>query len=468
MTRKTYGKALATATAAVTTIALGATSAGAASLGPAQFAGAAKAQTLQLTLDAPADLLGLLGSQQNVIDLGVSLTEVVSSTTNELSAASHLLTGMLPSGASSDADGDTYSNSVLAQQIGPVALGVGSTNYAIDRATRAVTSFSELASLEISVDSVLNGAVAPAADVVGTVDELVDTVLGEADALVGDIVGEINGVVNELEQTLEDTAGLVVDIPDVNLTDLNVVSDITETAILKVNKLWSETSVAPVGDKVRSVAEAGIVGASILDGLVEIPSWTFSAWAETAGVPGSAAWGGNTEKLALNLAGEEVVSLDGGVLTVAGVELDLNDPTLSGIVPQEVADQLDGLVQDLFELTGLSISNGGVTGEAAPDGSFATATASAFSLSLAPLHAATALPELDGLVSSLGLGSADEIFRLQLDLLPVTATASAAPAPAAPAPNPETPKLPRTGGGALAMALGTLGMGAAGLLRRKF
>ncbi|MFT5223265.1 MAG: hypothetical protein ACI867_001580 [Glaciecola sp.] len=471
MTRNNFGKALATATAAVTTLALGATSAGAAALGPAQFAGAAKAQALQLSLTAPAELLGLLGSGPKVIDLGISLTEIASSSTDELSASSHLLTGMLPQGADSDTEGDSYNGSILAQELMGISLGVGTNSFNIDRATRAVTSSSEIAHLTISLDSILAGAANPSADVVGQVNEVVDTVLGEADALVGDIVGEINTVVNELEDTLESTAGLVIDIPDVVLSDLNVVRNLTESPLLTVQTLWSETTVAPVGDKVRSVAKAGIVGASILDGLVEIPEWTFNAWAEAAGTPNSAQWGGDTESLALNIAGMEVVSLDGSILNIAGVELDLNDPSLAGIIPaQEITDVLDGLIGDLLDLTGLSIEQGRVSGDAAADGSFASASVSAFTLSLAPLHAATALPELDGLVNSLGLGSADELFRLQLDLLPVTASASAKAIQDTPRPssNPETPALPRTGGGALALAMGMLGMGSAAIMRRKF
>lgn len=465
MTRTALGRAVATATAAISTLALGATSANAAALGPAQFSGAAKAQSVQLTLEAPSSLLGLLGAANadQLLDLGVSLTEVTSSSTNQLAASSHLLTGLLAEGASSDADGDSYqSAAVPAQQIGPVFIGAGTNSYNIDRATGAVNSMSELARVSITLDSVL-GAATPAAGVLDDVADVVDTVADEVDALAGDIIAEINGVVNELEQTLEDAAGLVLDIPDVNLSDVNVVRDLAETAVLDIRKMWSVTSVTPLDGKVRSSAEAGVLNASILGGLVEIPEWTFTAWAEAAGTPGSATWGGDTRALALNVLGEELVSLDGSVLNIAGVELDLNDPSLSGIVPDEIAGELDGLIGELLNLTGLSVQQGRLTGEAAQDGSFATATASAFSISLAPLHAATALPELEGLVNSLGLGTADELFRLQLDLLPVTATATAAPAPA-----PATPSLPRTGGGAAAMALGMLSIGGAGLLRRKF
>ncbi len=464
MTRHTFGRALATATAALTTIAVAAPGATAANLGPAQFSGAAKAQALQLSLNAPADLVGLLG-QQNTLELGISATEVTTSTANDLFAKTQLLSGLLSQGAASDADGDSFTESILAQEIGPISLGVGSMSYNLDRATRTVTSTSELAHVRVALDTVLKAT--PAGGAVGQVSDVVTEVVNEVDGLTGGIVGEINGIVNEIEDTLEDAAGLTIDIPDVSVQDVNVLPSILETEVLDIRKLWSETSVGPVADKVRSSATSGIVGASILGGVVEIPAWTFSAWAETAGTPGSANWGGNTEALALNVLGNQVLSLDGGVLTVAGQELDLNDPALAGIIgdPAGLVSQLDALVGDLLDLTGLSITNGRLTGEAAPDGSMATATASAFSLSLAPLNAARAVPELEGLVSTLGLGSADQALRLQIDLLPATATATAAPAPA---PTPEVPQLPRTGGGAAAMALGLVAMGGAAGLRRKF
>ncbi len=468
MTRHTKGRAAATATAALTAIALAAPSASAADLGPAQFSGAAKGQALQVSLTAPSELLGLLNkSQDTLVDLGVSLTEVRTSTANDLFASTDLLTGLLPVGASSDADGDTYSSGIIpAQELGPIALGVGNHSYAIDRATRAVTSSSELAHVTISIDSLLNGKADVATGAVDQVSDVIDTVLAEADGLAGGIVTEINGIVDDIETTLEDSAGLVLDVPDVQLKDVNVVRNVMATEVLSIRKLWSNTNVAPVGDKVRSTAESGIAGLSILDGLVEIPEWTFSAWAETAGAPGTANWGGNTEKLALNLAGTEILSLDGSVLNVQGIELDLNDPSLAGIIPDPtgLVAELDGLIGDLVDLAGLSIEQGRLVGEAAEDGSSATATASAFTISLAPLHAATAIPELDGLIGDLGLKSADELFRLQVDLLPVTASVSAAPA----APSAPAPRLPRTGGGAAAMVFGLLGMGGALGLRRKF
>ncbi len=472
MTRHTFGRALATATATVTAIAIAAPGATAANLGPAQFSGAAKAQALQLTLNAPTELLGLLptaGGASSLIDLGVSLTEVSSSTTNELFASTNLLTGLLNEGqAQSTADGDTHESAILSQDFGFLSIGAGTTSYSIDRATRAVTSQSTLAHLALNtpVTQVLKQAPA-VGNVVGDVNALVGQVVTEVDGLTGGIVGEVNAIVNEIEQTLEDAAGLTLDIPDVNLADLNVLPNVLEADLLEIRKLWSETSVAPVGDMVRSQATSGILGASILGGLVEIPAWTFTAWAETAGMPGTANWGGNTEALVLNVAGNEILNLNGGVLTIQGIELDLNDPSLAGIIPDPtgLVAELDGLIGDLLDLTGLSITQGSLTGEAAPDGSMATATASAFSLSLAPLHATTAVPELASVVSALGLGSADQVLRMQLDLLPATATAMAAPAAA---PTPESPKLPRTGGGAAAMALGMLGMGGASILRRKF
>jgi len=461
MTTTKLGRATFSLSAALTTAAMVAAPAMAAATAPDVYSGAARANALEIDIIAPAEILGLLGMDS--LELGVSLTDVTTTSEGLSSAAVDLLrTPLLNEGASSaSGESNGVAGIIEPTTIGPVSIGVGNYSYNIDDVTNTVTSASELAHINVSLAGLIPAAPA--------VDDVVNTVTTEVEALVGDIVGELNGVLGTLEQTLEDTAGLPIDIPEVPLADVlqDVLASDLDTTILDIRKIWSDSTVGTVDGVMRSTANAGIVGANILDGAILIPEFSYSAWALAGGAPGTADAGFSAGTLKLEVLGQEIISLDGGELTVGGVTLDLQDPAFAGLPVADTMDPITDLVNELLNVAGIDYSLGEGVTEISPDGTFASSKVSAFSISVAPLHAATAIPELASVISSVA-GDADDLLRIDIRLLPVTAEARAARAIVAPLTVSNEPSLPRTGGGAAAALFGLMGIGSAAVLRRRF
>jgi hypothetical protein len=284
----------------------------------------------------------------------------------------------------------------------------------------------------------------------------VQDAVGQVTDVVNGLVGELNGTLDEVEGAIETVRGETgIDIPDVVPDQLPTVPDVTEVTLVDVRKLWSVSTVTTLAGKVRSETDAGIAQASLLGGLIEVPALTYTAWAETAGTPGSADAGYDITTIAVRV-GDSEVAVSGTTLTVGDFSVDLASPDLAGLPAEELLGDVTGVLGDLLNAVGLSVGQGAGAVDIAPDGSSATASTSAFALRVSPLNA---------------IGQADTL-SIELDLLPTRAAASAAvgPAPDAPpaagAPTPE-PSLPRTGGGAVAVLLGGVAFGGLGLLRRR-
>lgn len=445
MTRtKALRRTFMMATAAISTLALGASSAGAAASGPAVFSATSEALALDLRVTAPAELLSPITGGAGELVQKVSFTSALLDSTGQALASTQLLEGLLNGGGLSSADGgDSGSSAIAEQDLGLVRAGVGTVEYLTDTAANTSRSRSELASLSVTLAPLFDGSTLPAeiaAPVQDAVGQVSDTVNG--------LVGELNGALDQVEATVTDAVGEAVDIPAVLPEELPSVPDITRVNLLDIRKMWSESVITTTGDTVRSLAHGGIVEASLLGGLIQVPALQYTSWAETAGTPGSGAADTEITTIAVRV-GDSEVKVSGATLQVGDFVLDLEDPELGGLPAGEVLGPIQEILAELLNAGGLSVSQGTGTIDVADDGSTARAATSAFALSLAPLHAA-------------GQG---DVLRVDLAALPTVAAVSAAPAAAAPPAS--EPNLPRTGGGALAIVLGSLSIAGATVLRRR-
>ncbi len=361
-------------------------------------------------------------------------------------ATATLLDGLLSEGSLSSSKASDEGHSAIAERNVDdiLQVGAGTVDYTTDAAQHLSRSSSELAHLTVSIAPLFSSGAVPAE----AAQPLQDAV-GQVSDTVNGLVDQLNGALGQVESTVKETAGQVVDIPEVTPDEVPHVPDVTSVDLVDIRKLWSESTVTTAGDLVTSTAKGGIASASLLGGIIQVPALEYTSWATTAGTPGSADAGTDITTIAVKV-GDEIVKVAGEKLSVGDVTIDLADPSLSGVPADQVLSPVTDLLGQIVNAAGLSIAQGQGATNIADDGSSASATTSAFALSLAPLHAA----------------GQDQTLAVALDLLPTKAAVSGAPAPAVKA-QPAAPNLPRTGGGAAAMVLGTLAMGSATLLRRR-
>ncbi len=455
MTQTITKRTVATMAAAASIIAISAPVAGAATTAPAVFSGSAEALALDLKVSAAPELLGgitdILGEQAGQL---TRLTQKVSLTSASLNsegvaeaAASLLSDGLFDTGTYGTGTGNASGQQGYGERVlDVVEIGAGTVEYLADAAGNHSRSFSELAHLNLTIAPLFTETSPLPAELQAPVQDAVAVATDTVNLL----VGELNGILDQVEVIVEDTVGQVIAIPTVLPDELPQVPDVTMVDLIQIKKIWSLSEVLTTGEKVRSTATSGIVEASLLGGLVEVPAFQYTSWAETAGTPGSANAGTDITTIAVRLADDTVVSVVGNVLTVGDFALDLDDPNLAGLPAGDILGPVTDILGQVLDAAGLSIAQGVGTVDIAADGSYATANTSAFALRLTPLNAA---------------GQAD-LLDIQLNLLPSAVAASAGVREAGnPAVTCTTNCLPQTGGGSIVAGLAALG--GAGFLRRR-
>lgn len=453
--RRRTGKLVTPLLAAATAIAFTAPGAGAAGSGPPNFAGVANALALDLNVTAPSALIGAVTGGSNNLTQKISLTNSELDSTGLIKATAELLSGLLNQGKVSNADGSSSAEEAIIPQqniAGILDLGVGTTKFTADLSQNLTDSFSELANVRLSLAPLFAGGDVPA-DVTATLDGA----LADVTNTVEDLTGDLNLALDDVTQTLEDTLGQTVELPVVEPEDLPSVPDLTSIDLVNVQKIWSNSVVKTVDDVITAESVSGIVDASLLGGLIEVPAFQYKSIAGTAGKPGTAFADTEVTQIAVRVAGSDVVKVAGNQLTVGDVVLDLDDPAMSGLPVDDILAPVNDVLNQLLNVVGLSVAQGEGITEVAEDGSFAKASTSAFRLSLKPLHAV----------------GEDSLLAITLRLLPTDAAVTAAGAPPEQVPAPDVkepaaapPALPRTGGGAVALLMGALALGGAGALRR--
>jgi hypothetical protein len=454
MKHSTTKRVATTATAAIAALALGVSAAGAqTSAGPAVYAGDARALSLNLTLTGPDQLLGPITDGGDTLTLTVSSTGAVLESNGTASVLAKLLGGFgatlgsqldAPSQSSTE-DVDT-TEQVIAQSAGPLTIEAGTVRTLLDRSAGISTSSSELAGIVVNLGPLL-------AELPPEVAAGLQQVVDEATANVNTLVGELNGGLDQLEEALNSvTEQSPIDIPEILPEDLPLVPDVTEVDLVSIRVLSSTSTVQTIDGLVRATSTGAIADAELLGGLVSVPVIEFSSLAETAGTPGTARSEATVTTIAVEV-GDTLVSIDGTVITVGDLTIDLADPQFEGLPLEDVLGPIRGVLGELLNAVGLSVLQADETTTAAADGSSATASTTAFAVRLVPLAAAV---------------GDDAPLDVNLEFAPTSAVVSAAPFVAAAAPpDPEEPALPRTGGGLLATLLGSLAMGGALTLCRR-
>lgn len=438
----TVRRVATTATVALTTLALAVPTAGADTTGPDVFAGTADALALEVRITGPQELIGPLtedGSNTLVQRISLTRSELASDGAGEVTTS--LLGGVIEQLSASSTESGSGSDNFISESVGPITAEAGVIEWTLDPAADVARSFSELANIRISLAPLL-------AQLPGEVSAPLQDAVTEATETVNGLVGELNGALDQVEDAVNDVAAEApVDIPAVLPDELPGVPDVTQVDLLQVRKMWSESTIETAGELVRSTAHGGVTELSLLGGLVSIPAFQFTSLAETAGTPGSARASTDVTTIAVSV-GDYLVAINGTSLTVGDFTIDLADPELEGVPTEDLLGPIEGILADLLNAGGLSVTQGEGVTSAAPDGSSATASTSAFALRLRPLNAADQPDTLD----------------IEVLALPTQAAVSGGVIAAAVA----EPALPRTGGGALSILLGATAMaGALGLRRRR-
>ncbi len=446
--------AATTVLAGASALALAAPSVSAApNAGPDQFAGQALAKALDLKVTLPSGLTVAADSTINQL-IAQTLTELDSQ--GKVAAKSILGSGdLLNESLSFSGSKKSDSRTLLELPDNPVVkLEAGKMSYTADADERVTRALSELTNLKVGLGE------GDAQDLIADLRERLTNLVGTP----GDVPAtgtpvedmNLNELLENIEAEFKELGGTApVELPEVGLpTAVPNVPEVTDlTNLVNIQKLWSETSTLTESetDSIVSQSEAGVTKMSLVGGLINVPEFEFSSLAKTDGTPGGAVAEAVTKKLALQLAGDDLITLEGDTLTVGGETVDL------GQLPLQL-DHLNELLGSILNSVGVDIAQARKTEEVAKDGSHALAKTEALTISLSPLQA------LAGEAS--GLNVALSMLPTAAEVRAGNVAAPKVQPPAAvqrPAP---TQSLPRTGGGAVAVLLGGLAIGGAYALRR--
>lgn len=409
------------------------------------YEGEATAQILRLRLNAPSELLGPLGMDGG---LDIGLGDVTASLGSDVDSLVRGLLGPAPLPSHEASADGSYSESFLSETLGPLTLNVAEITSEIDEQAGLATVSTAVSDIVLDLSGLFSQLPADVGD-------QLNGALDEVDVVVEGLVGQLNGALDQVEDAVGQVTGqLPVDLPEVLPSEIAPL-DLREVPLMVIDTASSLATVETVGGVITSTSTSTIGGVTLLGGTINVPTATFLSTATAGGAPGTASADTRVDAITLDIAGTEV-SVDGGVISVGDVSLDLNDPELEGLPVDDVLDPVLDVLGQILDAGGLSILQGEGVTDVADDGSFASAATSALALRLRPLQAV-----------------GEELLDLNLELLTtgVAVAGSVAdpePAPApAPAPEPEPAPLPRTGGGAAAMLLGMTALGGAFALRRR-
>lgn len=278
----------------------------------------------------------------------------------------------------------------------------------------SATGLGRLGPVNASLDSVVDGLPQEARDALQqAVDELnatletvrtqVDEVRDEAEAAgkpVEDAVSELLGpvptgttvddAVDQLLTAVDSTDDLVADVPN----PLDLLSN-----LLTVDAPLSDVGVARTASGIEANAASALGHVSVLGDIVTLDAVNLSAVAAATGSPGGATADASCDAVNLQVSDLDVLSLSDGVLSVGGVDLDVNELT------QPVRDA----VNQVLGLLSVSVDAGElcrVTEDAAADGNSASASAE-----LAPISVGVGVPE----AARSAFGGADTLASIMVD-----------------------------------------------------
>ncbi|MFN2557459.1 MAG: hypothetical protein ABR592_11445, partial [Nitriliruptorales bacterium] len=343
-------RAATTVLAGASALALAAPSVSAApNAGPDQFAGQALSKALELEVTLPSGLTVAADGINQLISQ--TLTELDSQ--GKVAAKSILGAGdLLNESLSFTGSKKSDSKSLLALPDNPVVkLEAGKMSYTADAENRVTEALSELLNLKVGLGET------DANTLIELVRERLEELVGTTPEAPGVGLNDVfKTIETEINNNLENlpAGSEPVDLPTLDLNDVAPVVVPTDavqlpevgdlTNLVSIEKLWSQTSTLTEAKSIVSTSEAGVIDMSLLGGLVTVPEFEFSSLAKTDGTRDGAVAEAVTKKLAVQLAGNDLISIEGDKLTVGDQVIDLGDLGLE----DELGDEL-GQVNDLLE-----------------------------------------------------------------------------------------------------------------------
>jgi LPXTG-motif cell wall-anchored protein len=463
-----------------------ATPAGAASTGaPAFYSGATQANVLGVTLNLPVTLPGIpnpaaLGL---ISATGTALHNTLNGArTNVSRSVAGLANGSLVTqGTIGSVLGGALAKTVIATDAAPSAQyalasipqnvllsgDVGKLVANVLHPLANVTSDANLASLTGGTISNILGANVTQ-QIQQAYDQAVQQLVGQSSSdptVVNQVVNTIQSVLNQVTQqaggstspvgnTLQGLNDAITQLVS-QIRSGSILSDILNKSLISVNALDAKQSINQVSNGVHSVAHSGLLGLSLLGGLVTVNGLTSDASAFANGMPGQAHAAVNPVLANANVDhGLLNVTLgDGATGTILGVAV--------GNLPNSIVQQINGALtqltsalNQLLNAIGVSVSASQGSTWVAKDGSEARATGGVLTIAVTPPLVSKGAPAL---VVRVGGATADAKAKQAVPAAPVAA-------PAAPTPTalPHTgANLPLTAG----VGLGLLGIAA--VLRRR-
>lgn len=457
LTRRTSGTAAAALTVA-TSLYLAAATGTASAATPAFYGGTTSANVVELALTIPGLTDQIPNNTDGTVGLGlIGATGTLVADPGGISDETDQNTGFAGLGSGNLVAGENAPFGALNQSVtstsaepGPKTAEFGSlppdnplflsgTAGALRAESTATgnTSSAELASLKLGALS----DIIPA-EIFDPLSEGLTTAGDELSTQLGMLIDQLGGGLGPI--TGQDPTGTLQDLIDT----LNTVNDqipaaiaaLEDASLIDLEGLDSSQSITQAGDAVTSTATTKLAALSLLGGFVTLDGFENSATATVSGVAGAGSAVAQPAVAEVNVNdGVVLLGLDVDGIRAQIGELGLADEVVAGL--NDALDQVEAALAQVFDATGVSITQSQGTQEIAPDGRSASAAASGLLISIAPPGS--------GVDISLAIGAAKASAVAQQPVAVVTP-----PAP----PTPPTPTLAHTG---LSMGLAS---GAAGAL----
>ncbi len=381
---------------------------------PAFYSGATEADVVRLTLDLPAAIpnvpnpaaLGLISAS------GSALHNTLGQLTNQAQSFAGLASGNLVQGPAAplsaldkyvrtSGNGQQASN---LQQIDPSSnpLGLGGTLGALQAASAlalpASSSQGRLATLSIgALQSILPAAAVQAirtaySSVEPSAQSAVNQAVSQVDQVLKPIAAaDPTGTAAGLEKAVN---ALPAQLDCANNADC-LLNQILSSPLVSLDGLDAQQTIGTVRDGAQATAQAALLKANILSGLLTINGFTSTATAFADGVAGHATAKGNTI-LAQALVDHGLVGVDLGAngtilgVSVSGVSNQLAQQLNSALT--QIVDTLNGVLGTL----GVHVNTTQGTQTVRPDGTSASATGAVLDISVdQPQAAPGAAPLVD-------------------------------------------------------------------------
>jgi len=451
---------------------------------PEFYQGVSDASTLQLVVGLPGQIIEPLSDALAPVLEGLGITLADNKLTIDLSLATADINRLVKADALGVAEALPLGGSLqgliesltgpLACLDSPIDIAIPDENVPLvslkllqancddDPTDGIVSSTTKVADLKVDLKGLL--ALLPA--------ELAETVDGALETLENDLLTPVIGGVNDLLGQVGDALEPIVGQP-LQIDDIITVPDFINESfgLLEIGLIEATTTSVFNGEFVTSQSSTTVAGIRLLEMICVVTDnategTTFVA--ETLANGESTDWDTTVPAITLGVCGDEdslarsILQLTdvGGVLgdilvNVTGENLSLIELLEDSPIPlSDLLEQVDGLLAQL----GIGTVLAGSTELIEQTDDFVSVAVRPAAITVDPLNGALDGTPLEGLGIDLFVGANQSTsFAALGEVSNVTP----------PQPEPEEPNLPKTGGGVIALVLGSLAIGGSALLRRR-